>query len=79
MLSFNILAVVAMNSVVSFSSTRSSTPVTGSSDSYTMRCRVPVSCIRSPLISVTAPFAKTDGELREVLGGGEGGYLAAVS
>lgn len=56
--SFNILDVVDTNSVVSFSSVASSTPVMGSSDSKTIRCFEPRSWIRSPRITATAPFAK---------------------
>ena len=53
-----ILDVVETKSVVSFSSVASCTPVTGSSDSNTMRCFVPRSWMRSPRRTVTAPFPK---------------------
>lgn len=48
--------VVARYSVV-FGPSRNSTPVMGSSDSKTVLCFAPRSCMRSPLITVTAPFA----------------------
>lgn len=54
---FNILDVVETNStVVSLSSTDNSTPVTGSSDSNTIRCFVPRSWMKSPLIKATEPL-----------------------
>lgn len=56
--SFSMRPVVEMNKVVRVESTRNSTPVMGSSDSWTMRCLVPRSWIRSPRITVTAPLAK---------------------
>ena len=54
---FKILEVVDTNSVViSFSSTASCTPVTGSSDSNTMRCFVPRSWMKSPRTTTTEPL-----------------------
>lgn len=56
--SCNILETVEMKRVVELSWVVNWTPVTGSSDSYTMRCLVPRSWTRSPRMTVTAPFAK---------------------
>ena len=50
-----ILPVVARYSVV-FCPSRNSTPVIGSSDSNTVLCFAPRSCIRSPRTTVTAPL-----------------------
>lgn len=47
--------VVAMYNVV-LGPSRNSIPVIGSSDSKTVRCLAPRSCIRSPRTTVTAPF-----------------------
>jgi hypothetical protein len=57
MTSVSIRAVVAMYKAVIFPS-RNSIPVIGSSDSKTVRCFAPLSWMRSPLTTVTAPFAK---------------------
>ena len=57
MIRVDIRFVVVMYSVVT-APTRVSKPVIGSCDSKTMRCRAPRSCIKSPRMTVTDPFAK---------------------
>ncbi|KAA8565982.1 hypothetical protein EYC84_009784 [Monilinia fructicola] len=56
MTSFTRREVVATYKLMSRSSSRNESPVIGSSDSCTVLCLAPLSWIKSPLMTVTAPF-----------------------